>query len=111
MKNIKNIVAAIVMATLLSVSTFAGDGILVGGKDGILVGGKGQQNVKAGNNGCTANTKGNSGILVAGGILVGGFTGILVGGFTGILVGGATGDTSCKDGLLIADRDGLLIAD
>ncbi|MCC6328080.1 MAG: hypothetical protein IT174_06170 [Acidobacteria bacterium] len=98
MKNIKNIVAAFLIVTFLSVSTFAGDGILVTGRDGILVTG-----VAAEPTPCTASAV--DGILVTGrdGILVTGFAGILVTGFTGILVTGLTGTSTCRGGLLISD--------
>lgn len=101
MKSIKNLIAAITLASFLSISTFAADGILVGGRDGILVGGKSGRPTKS--NACTSGGKINAGILVGGftGILVGGFTGILVGGFTGILVGGATGSTNTNCGILV----------
>jgi hypothetical protein len=99
MKSIKNIIAAFVLATFLSVSTFAGDGILVGGKTGILVGGATAEP-------CTNNTAAaKDGIMIsdATGILVGGFTGILVGGFTGILVGGITDSGNDTCGIMIGD--------
>lgn len=98
MKNMRNIVAAIVMVTVLSVSTFA-EGIVVAGKDGIVVAGRAEQRQKTSS--CSGTTR-ESGIVVAGGILVAGLTGIVVAGFTGIVVAGSadTGNTNC--GIVVA---------
>ena len=57
MKTIKNILAKVVMVTMLSVSTIFADGILVAGRD--------EQPTKAGVCSTKRSTK-NSGILVAG---------------------------------------------
>lgn len=101
MKSIKNIIAAVVMVTFLSLSTFAGDGILVTGRGGILVTGVTEENP------CTSNESAASkdGILVTGrtGILVTGFTGILVTGFTGILVTGAADTSQDTCGIMVGD--------
>ena len=102
MKNIKNIVAAILVVATLSVSTvFAGDGIIVGNRDGIIVG-------NAAGTPCT----GDGGIIVGNrdGIIVGNVVaalgGIIVGNFAGgIIVGNvvATDGGTCRDGMLISD--------
>jgi len=94
MKTIKNILATLVVVTVLSASTTFADGILVAGRD--------EQPTKGG--ACSTKSTKHSGILAAGvGILVAGFTGILVSDFTGILVAGATGNTNTNCGILISD--------
>ena len=104
MKNMRNIAAAIVMVTFLAVgTTFAGDGILVGGKsDGILVGGRAQTS------GCQT-PKSAAGILIADitSVVVEAFTGVAVAGKDGIMIS----DRSCqaKDGIMISDKDGILV--
>lgn len=90
MKNLRNMFAAILLVTVMSVTTtFAGDGILVAGFAGD-------------DNPCVEEVKAttNSGILVAG------FTGILVAGFTGILVAGFNGEESAEGN----DTCGILVA-
>lgn len=104
MKSMRNIAAAIVMVTGLGVSTtFAGDGIVIGGKDGIVIGGKVKAEQTTKSNGCVQTSKTNAGILVGEltGIVIGGFTGIVIGGFTGIVIGGATGNGQMNCGIVI----------
>ena len=93
MKNLKNMMAATLMAAVLMVgTTFAGTGMLLSDFAG-------QQNS------CGQTTEQTNG-----GIIVAGFTGIIVAGFTGIIVAGLNGSnensrnqTSCRDGMLLSD--------
>jgi len=109
MKNIKNIVAAILVVATLSVSTVFADGIIVGNRDGIIVGNR--DGIIVGNAAGTPCT-GDGGIIVGNrdGIIVGNVVaalgGIIVGNFAGgIIVGNvvATDGGTCRDGMLISD--------
>lgn len=92
MKNIKNTVAAIMMAAVLLVGTgFA--------KTGLLMSDFAQENP----NQCQQSTD-NGGIIIAD------LTGIIIVGFTGIIIADLTAEnegvrnqTSCRDGIIIAD--------
>jgi hypothetical protein len=94
MKNMRNIVAAIVMVTILSVSTTFADGVVVGGKSGVVVGGKTQT-------GCSETKFGVVSTIT--GIIIGGFTGIIIGGRDGIIIGGRSSCDQSRDGLIISD--------
>ena len=85
MKTIKHILTAIVLTAVLSIGTYAGDGILVVGREA---------NDPATSRTQTTCTE-NSGILVVG------FTGILVVGFTGILVVGVSQVPTTDCGILV----------
>ena len=94
MKNMRNIVAAIVMATILSVSTTFADGVVVGGKSGVVVGGKTQV-------GCSETKPGVVSTIT--GILISGFTGILVFDRSGIMIADRSSCDQSRDGIMIAD--------
>jgi hypothetical protein len=100
MKNMRNIVAAIVMVTILSVSTTFADGVILQ-RDGVIL----QRNDGTKPNSCVQTSKNSAGRMVVS------FAKILVAGFTGILV-------AERDGLIISDRsscdqsrDGVFISD
>ena len=92
MKNLKNTVAAILMAVVLMVGTgFAKDGLLM------------SDFAQGGQTNCQQSTD-NGGIIIAD------LTGIIIVGFTGIIIADLTADnegvrnqTSCRDGIIIAD--------
>lgn len=99
MKNMRNIVAAIVMVTILSVSTTFADGIIIGGKDGIIIGGKSGQTTKT-QPSCSETKFGVVSTIT--GIIIGGFTGIIIGGRDGIIIGGRSSCDQSRDGLIIS---------
>jgi len=102
MKNFKNMVAAVLIASVLSVSSvFATDGIIIGSRDGIIIGSKAERTTKSGNPCSTKTGKSNSGIII--GSAIAGFTGIIIGSFTGIIIGSAvgTGNTNTNCGIII----------
>ena len=85
MKNLKNMMAATLMAAVLMVgTTFAGTGMLLSDFAG-------QQNS------CGQTTEQTNG-----GIIVAGFTGIIVAGLNGSNEN-SRNQTSCRDGMLLSD--------
>ncbi|HMS40662.1 MAG TPA: hypothetical protein PKE69_10575 [Pyrinomonadaceae bacterium] len=93
MKNIKNMIAASLMAVVLMVGTsFANGGIIVAD---LVGGGQCQQQ----------NAMDNGGIIVAG------FTGIIVAGFTGIIVADLNANNQTNRNQTVACRDGMLLSD
>ena len=94
MKNIKNMMATVLMAAVLMDGTsFAGTGMLVSD----FAGGGGQCQQQ--------NATDNGGIIVAGitGIIVAGFTGIIVAGFNSSNETGRNQTVACRDGMLLSD--------
>ena len=96
MKALRNtLTTAVLIATLLVGTTFAGDGIIIAG----LTDRQPTQQP------CTASkdsSKFNSGIIVTdlGGIIIAGFTGIIIAGYTGIIIAGVQEPVNC--GIIIA---------
>ena len=80
-------VSAVLMTAVLSIGTYAGDGILVVGRDA--------------NDSTTSRTEQQPCTVENSGILVVGFTGILVVGFTGILVVGVSQVPTTDCGILV----------
>ncbi len=99
MKNLRNIVAALVMVATLAVGTTFADGVVIGGKDGVVIGGKAGQTTKA-QTGCSDTKLGFVSMVV--GVVIGGFTGVVIGGRDGIIIS----DRSC-----VQSRDGIIISD
>jgi len=92
----KTLTTALLIATVLVGSSFAGDGIIIAG----LTDKQTQP--------CTTTSKGDttkvdSGIIVTDldGIIIAGFTGIIIAGFTGIIIAGAK-ETPVDCGIIIA---------
>jgi hypothetical protein len=90
MRNLKNIIAAITMMTVLVFATSAANA-------GIIVAGFGERTKTATTEPCTERTgKPDWGIIVAG------LRGIIVAGLTGIIVAGATETPTTECGIIVA---------
>jgi hypothetical protein len=91
----KTLATAMLIATILVGSTFAGDGIIIAGL------------AEKQTQPCTTTkgetTKVDNGIIVTDldGIIIAGFTGIIIAGFTGIIIAGAK-QTPVDCGIIIA---------
>jgi fructose-specific phosphotransferase system IIC component len=93
MKNMRNIVAAIVMLTILSVSTTFADGVILQRNDGTK------------SSSCVQTSKNNVGRMAVSfaKILVAGFTGIMIADRSGLLISDRSSCDQSRDGIMIAD--------
>lgn len=93
MKNIKNMMAAVLMVAVLMVgTTFAKGGLLLSDLAG-------NQNTT-----CAPTDRGNGGIIINDGILVVAFTGIIIVTLVEMAgIGTSRNQTACRGGLLLSD--------
>jgi len=95
MKNLKNILASILLVTVIGVSTSFG---------GVYYADKTNDPKSTANVPCSVKDDGE---VVNNGILIAGFSGILIAGLTGILIAGLASDAPSCDGIT---NEGILIA-